>query len=292
MAGSESPHVIGTGRWIGDPATFHGEGAFWDDLTGTLRHVDMLAGDVITWNGRESARRDIGDVVALIRRRTSGGFVVATERGFALLDEDLGVERDIPVFDTPGLRMNEGGCDPRGRLFCGTMAYDVTPGAGTLYRLDAELRVEPALDGITIPNGLVWAFDGTAALHADTPDAKVYRYAYDLEAGTFGARDIFIDLEGAPGLPDGMAQDEEGGLWIALWGGAAVQRYDARGRLTDTIELGVTNPTSCAFGGDDGRTLFVTTSKDGLDGRIEENAGLVFEIDTTLRGAEVHRFVG
>lgn len=290
MIETEAPNVVGNGRWIGDPNTFHGEGAFWDERAGALRHVDMLAGDVITWNGSETTRTDLGDVVALLRRRAAGGFVAATERGFALLDEELAPEREIGVFTSPALRMNEGGCDPRGRLFCGSMAYSAAPGAGSLYRLDASLEVATAMEGVTVPNGLVWTGGGSVALHADTPDATVYRYDYDLDAGTFGGRDVFIDLTDAPGLPDGIALDDRGGLWIALWGGASVRRYDAQGRHTDTIDLDVTNPTSCAFGGADGRTLFVTTSNDGLGGRAEDAAGLVFAVDTRLRGAPVHEF--
>ena len=292
MTGTDAPHVRGPGRWIGDPATFHGEGAFWDDDADVLRHVDMLAGGIITWDGDKASRRTLGDVAAVIRRRERGGFVVALQQGFALLDDALDSVREIPVFDDARIRMNEGACDPRGRLFCGTMAYDATPGAGTLYRLDADLTVTPVLHDLTIPNGLVWTPDGRSALHVDTPAAKVYRYAYDLETGIFGDREVHLDLGDEPGKPDGMAADDEGGLWIALWGGACVRRYDADGRCTDTIPLDVTNPTSCAFGGPEGRTLFITSSKQGIDVDAEAHAGLVYEIETTLQGAPVHRFAG
>ena len=241
MAGS-------SGKWIGDPGVFHGEGAYWDTRAGVLRYVDMLRGDVIThWASRDE-RTNVGSVAALIRSRTAGGYVVATEQGFALLDDDLGIEREIAVFDDPAVRMNEGACDAAGRLYCGSLDYTYRPGAGTLYRLDPDLSVHVALESMTIPNGLVWPQSGVAA-HADTADRKVYRYEFDLVTGVFGDRDVLIDFADVEGSPDGMALDAEGGLWIALWGGREVRRYDSSGLLTDTIPLEVSNPTSCAIGG-------------------------------------------
>lgn len=273
--------------WLGDPGVFHGEGAYWDARIGALRYVDMLRGDVLTLGG---ARTHVGDVVALVRPRADGGYVVAAERGFALLDDALAVVREIPVFDDPEVRMNEGACDASGRLYCGSLAYDYREGGGTLYRLDADLSVHVVLEGVTIPNGLVWS--GGAALHADTSDGVVYRYEFDAARGTFGAREVFIDFADAPGAPDGMALDAEGGLWVALWGGHSVRRYDTSGALTDTIELAVTNPTSCAIGGTSGTTLFVTTSKQGLGDRVEEHAGEVYALEVGVGAAEVHAFGG
>ncbi|MGD8168487.1 SMP-30/gluconolactonase/LRE family protein [Herbiconiux sp. P16] len=314
MAGSDGPVAVVQhpgGRWLGAPAAFHGEGAFWDAAIGALRSVDMLRGDVLTHREPGAAdpgaapagggdpvgdpagggeRMRVGDVAALIRRRGAGGYVVATERGFALLDDDLGLEREIPVFGDPGVRLNEGACDAAGRFYCGSMAYDCAPGAGKLYRLDPDLSVHVALEHVTIPNGLVWTDGGTVALHADTADDAVYAYEFDPVAGTFGERAVFVDFAGVPGSPDGMALDVEGGLWVAMWGGGAVRRYDARGILTDVVPLPVTNPTSCAIGGQAGTTLFVTTSRQGLVDRVEPHAGQVYAIDIGLAAAEVHAF--
>lgn len=279
-------------RWVGDPDVFHGEGAFWDAEVGVLRYVDMLAGDVITVDGATAGRTHIADVVALIRRRTDGGFVVATERGFAMLDDDLRVERGIAVFDDVDVRMNEGGCDARGRLFCGSMAYDARRGGGRLYRLDTDGSVSVAMPEVTIPNGLVWTDGGRTALHADTDAGVIRALDYDLDAGVFGAARPFVTVPEGSGAPDGMALDEEGGLWAAMWGAGRVHRYDGEGRLDVVIELPVTNPTSCAFGGPDGRTLYVTTSRQDIAPDTEPLAGRVFVTETTFRGAPVHPFTG
>ena len=276
------------GHWIGDPGAFHAEGAYWD--SSRLLYVDMLSGDIVTHDDAGDRRTSVGDVVALVRPRSTGGYIAATERGFALLDRDLALERVIPVFDDHGLRMNEGACDAQGRLYCGSMAYDYRPQAGTLYRLDPDLSVHVVLERVTIPNGLVWVAGGSVALHAETADDRIYAYEFDAGAGTFARREVFADLADLPGSPDGIALDAEGGLWVAMFGGSAVRRFDERGRVTDIVPLEVSNPTSCALGGANGTTLFVTTSRQGAGD--EEHAGRVYAIDVGVRGAEVHGFGG
>lgn len=296
MDGSDLTTASGA-RWIGDSAVDHGEGAFWDAATGTLRHVDMLAGDLITVaDAGEVAsveRAHVADVLSVIRRRRGGGFVAAVERGFMLLDDDLGVQQRIPAFDDPAVRMNEGACDAAGRFFCGSMAYDMRPGGGRLYRLEPDLSVHVALEGVSIPNGLVWTDAGTTALHADTLTREIRAYDYDPDRGTFGASRVFVRVDAeAPGAPDGMALDDEGGLWVAMWGGGAVHRYDSDGRLDQVVRLPVTNPTSCAFGGGDRPVLYVTTSRQGIAADDEPLAGRVFVVPAAVGGAPVFPFGG
>jgi sugar lactone lactonase YvrE len=252
----------------------------------------MLSGDVISDPGGKQARTHLGDVVALIRQRTRGGYVIADEHGFVLLDNDLSEIQRVPVITDPSLRMNEGSCDRAGRLFCGSMAYDTHPGAGKLYRLDPDLSVHVVLEHVTIPNGLVWLSGDTHALHADTADRAVYVYDFDANNGVLADRRVFLDFPADVGAPDGMALDAEGGLWIAMWGGGAVRRYDPAGTLTDVVTLPVTNVTSCAFGGKSGSTLLITTSQQGIAVGSEPFAGRSYEIEVGVRGAEVHTFGG
>lgn len=280
---------------VTDPITFHGEGPYWDPTAGRLLLVDMLAGAVVALgDGGATERYEYGGIAAVIRRRSAGGFVLAVERGFQLLDDGLQpVGEPIRVFDDPAIRMNEGGCDPQGRLHVGTMAYDTTPGAGTLWRLDADRSVHATLTGVTISNGLQWSADGATAFYNDTPTRRVSRYAFDAETGTFGERTTVVDLEEGVGAPDGMAIDADGGLWIALWGGGAVRRYDQDGTLTEVVELPCTNVTACTFGGDDLRTLYITTSRDGRpEGEVEPEAGSVFAVEPGVRGVQPHPYAG
>ena len=280
---------------VTDVVTYHGEGPYWDAAAGRLLLVDMLAGAVVEFEpGSRAVRHGFGGVAAVIRRRTQGGFVLAVERGFRVLDDDLQPVGDVQgVFDDPAIRMNEGGCDPQGRLYLGTMAYEATEGAGTLYRTDADRTVHEVLPGVTISNGLQWRADGQAVFYNDTPTHRISRFAFHAASGTFGDRETVVEIPEDQGNPDGLAIDVEGGLWCALYGGHAVHRYDQDGTLTQVVELPARDVTSCTFGGPDGTTLFITTSRDGWgDEHAEPQAGAVFAHEAGVRGAEQYSFAG
>jgi sugar lactone lactonase YvrE len=279
------------------PVTWHGEGCFWDAVGERLLVVDMLAGAIVDLRSPEHpVRHDVGSpVAAVVRRRRSGGFVVATEHGFSLLDEDLGVDRRLPdVLDDPAIRLNEGGCDPSGRLFCGSMAYDETPAAATLYRLDPGGEVSTVLTGVTISNGLQWDPGGRRAFYVDTPTRRVDVFDVDPSDGSFHDRRPLVELgEEVDGFPDGMTIDAEGGLWVALWGGGAVRRYDADGVLSEVVEVPGVTHTSCAtFGGPDLRTLYVTSSRQHLPEDAEPQAGAVFAVRPGVRGTVMNEYAG
>lgn len=277
------------------PCTHHGEGPYWDPQGGRLLLVDMLAGAVLEWTGDgDPVRHDYGGISAVIRRRTAGGFVLAVERGIRLLDDDLEPVGGLhEVFDDPALRMNEGGCDPQGRLYVGSMAYAGTPGAGTLWRFDPDGSAHPTLRGVTISNGLQWHADGRTAYYNDTPTGRIARLPFDPDTGCFGESATLAELPDGVGMPDGMAIDADGGIWVALWGGSAVWRYDGGGRLTEVIDLPTRFVTACTFGGPDLRTLYVTTSRDGWgDGQPEPEAGAVFAVEPGVRGAQPHAYAG
>jgi sugar lactone lactonase YvrE len=275
------------------PCTFHGEGAFWDSVNDRLLLVDMLAGAVVAVNADGGTeRRRLAGVAAALRARRGGGYVLATENRFLLLGPDLTEETALPpVFTDPLLRMNDGGCDPQGRFHCGTMAYAETPGAGTLYRLDPDGSVHVTLREVTISNGLQWNRAGDTVFYADTPTGRVDAFDFDPASAAFTGRRTFTEISGG-GYPDGMAIDEEDGIWVALWGGSAVHRYDRDGRLDLVVELPVSNVTACTFGGPDLRTLFITTSRQGLDEDDQPEAGAVFRYDAGVRGAPQHAFAG
>ncbi|HXR45130.1 MAG TPA: SMP-30/gluconolactonase/LRE family protein, partial [Pseudolysinimonas sp.] len=190
------------------------------------------------------------------------------------------------------IKFNEGGCDPLGRMYCGTMAYDETPGRGVLYRMDVDHSVRTVLDDVTISNGLQWSADGRRAFYIDTPTGRVD--VFDVaEDGELANRRPFVTIEDTPGHPDGMAIDDEDGIWVALWGGAAVRHFDAAGRLVEQIDVpGASHTSACAFGGPDRSTLFITTSRLGLPEGAEPDAGALFAVDTAYRGATLHAYAG
>lgn len=278
---------------ITDRVAHHGEGAFWDDRASRLRFVDMLAGDVVTLLPTGTVtRRHVTDVAAVIRHRSGGGYLVAGERDILLLDEQWQLEHAIQVLDDPRVRLNEGGCDAAGRFYVGSMAYDMAADAGALYRLDPDDGLHTALPAVTIPNGLVWSADGARAFHNDTGTATITAYRSDSDGRLLDPR-VLVRFDSGGGAPDGMAIDAEGGLWVALWGGGAVHRYSPQGALEEVVDVpGAGNVTSCAFGGDDRRTLFITTSRQDIDPAADPAAGALFAVSTPVAGAALNAYGG
>ena len=140
--------------------------------------------------------------------------MIGVERGFALEDADGTVRHLREVWSDDAVRMNEGGCDPDGRFYCGSMAYDQEPGAASLYRLDPDLSVHVVLERVTVSNGLEWSPDGSRAYYNDTATHEVAVFDYDSEAGLTGRR-AFVRTP-QPARPDGLTVDAEGGVWVAL----------------------------------------------------------------------------
>jgi len=264
----------------------HGEGPVWLAETGQLVCVDMLAGDILTIDaeGALVERRHVGVVAAAVRPRVSGGLIIAVERGFALLSPDGELTALPELWSDPTVRMNDGACDTQGRMLCGTMAYDAAPGRGSLHRLELGGNTTTVLDGLTISNGIVFSPDGSTAVFIDSMTQQVRRYQMPADDGSWHEYDVIVEIDPALGTPDGVCLDVEGGIWVALWAGSAVHRYNAQGELTDVVTLPVNQVTACALGGSDGCTLFITTSALGLDRHSEPDAGAIFTARVSVAG--------
>jgi sugar lactone lactonase YvrE len=271
------------------PVAHHAEGPVWSAAWGGLRWVDMLAGDVLFLQDDGSvARRHVGRVAAALRPRSGGGSVIAVERGFALEETDGSLTTLDPVWTDESIRMNEGGCDPDGRFWCGSMAYDQAPGAAALYRLDPGGRVHRVLDDVTVSNGLEWSPDGSLAYYDDTATHRIDVFDYSAEDGLTGRRP-FVRF-GDDGNPDGLTVDSDGGVWVALFGGGAVHRYTAEGRLDAVVELPTPQVTACTLGGSALDRLFITTSAENRED--DPVAGSLFAVDVGVPGLPVREFAG
>jgi sugar lactone lactonase YvrE len=178
--------------------------------------------------------------------------------------------------------MNDGACDPQGRFWAGTMAYDEAPGAGVLYRLELDGGCTTVLTGLTISNGIGWSPDSATMYLADSGTGLVEAFGFDGATGHLSQRRTLVRIQQAGVAPDGLTVDQDGGIWVALWGGGAVERYGADGSLLATLRLPVDQPTSCAFGGAELATLFVTSARAGLDEAAldrQPHAGHLFRFD-------------
>lgn len=273
---------------IADPVQ-HGEGPVWHDGWGGFRYVDIPNGDVLSLleNGRVE-RVHVGRVATALRPRVGGGAVIAVERGFVLQDPDGGLHPLGEVWNDPRVRMNDGGCDPAGRFYCGSMAYDQRPGAATLYRMDPDRSVRPVLIGVTVSNGLAWSPDGSLAYYNDTPTMQISVFDWS-EARGLSNRRVFTRV-GA--LADGLTVDAEGAVWTAIWNGSAVRRYLPDGRLDAVIEVPTRRVTACTFGGPDLDQLYITTSREQTDVGDDPLAGALFRVDVGVRGLPAAPYAG
>ncbi|GAA3396575.1 SMP-30/gluconolactonase/LRE family protein [Cryptosporangium minutisporangium] len=279
---------------VTDACAEHGEGPVWDTGNGVLRFVDMLVGAVLTFDPvtGELTKRVVADVAAALRPRRAGGWVLATQRGFALLGRD-GLDAPdaeptwIEAFTDKSIRMNDGGCDAQGRFYCGTMAYSQEPGRGTLYRLDPDRSVHEVLTDLTVSNGLSWTQDGARAYFVDSPTKRVDVFDADPATGTLHNRRPFARID--DGTPDGLTIDADGGVWVALYGAGTVHRYDPHGTLDLVVEVPVSQPTSCAFVD---RDLYITTTRENLPEGAEPQAGALFHVRPGVRGLTPFGFGG
>jgi sugar lactone lactonase YvrE len=274
------------------PVAYHGEGPVWSEQWGGLRWVDMLAGDILSLVADGTInRRHVGSVAAALRPRQQGGAVIGVERGFALEEADGRLKHLDELWSDTNVRMNEGGCDPDGRFYCGSMAYDQQPGAGALYRLDPDGSVQVVLENVTISNGLEWSPDGSRAYYNDSPTQRIDVFDYEAESGLSGRRP-FAEVPAEAGLPDGLTVDEEGGIWVALYGGGSVRRYTPEGLFDEVIEVAAKQVTACTFGGSGLDQLFITTSREDLKPGEDPLAGSLFRASGGVAGMPVRDFVG
>jgi sugar lactone lactonase YvrE len=225
--------------------------------------------------------------------RDSGGYVVATPVGFELVDWERGRVRTLAAVEPelPDNRMNDGKCDSAGRFWAGTMSQRRTPGAGSLYRLDADGTLTRVVEGATISNGLAWSPDDATLYYIDSEADGIDAFDFDAAAGAVANRRRLLDLDRELGEGDGMTVDSVGNLWVACLGGASVRCFSPDGVLQEVIELPVSYVTSCAFGGDDLGDLYITTSRHRLD-RPGPLDGAVFHCRPGVTGLRTRGYAG
>jgi xylono-1,5-lactonase len=271
-----------------------GEGALWHAASGTVWFVDIRGRRVHRCAADGSKRQtwDAPGMPGFIVPADRGGFVCGLDDGLYCFCERsgefsmlIGVESALP-----GNRLNDGYVDREGRLWFGSMDNGETQASGSLYRIDPQGTLSNADSGYIITNGPAMSPDGATLYHTDTLARTVY--AFDVRpGGLLGGRRHFATI--SDGYPDGMAVDAEGNVWIALFGGGRIERYSAAGVLIGSVAFPVSNITKLAFGGDDLRTVFVTTAWKGLSPAQREReplAGALFTFQSDTPGLAQNDF--
>lgn len=264
----------------------HGEGVRWDAERRELLWVDIAAGrflraplDAVD----APVVHDAGVPVGAVTPMRSGGWLLAAGRGLVAVDE-AGRQRDLVTLEPEHVRMNDAACDPAGRFWAGSMAHEATEGQGSLHRLDLDGTVTTVLTGLTISNGLGWSPDRTVMYLNDSGPSTTW--AFDVDDG--GIRNQRPLVRHEDGACDGLAVDDEGCLWVPLWGGSAVDRYDPDGRRMVRVEVPARQPSDCCFA--EGR-LVITSARRDLD-QPGELDGRMFVVDVGVDGPPVTPYAG
>ena len=275
-----------------------GEGPLWDASRGALYWVDIVRG-TLHWlepdNNKAGAWQLQVRATAMALRKDDT-LLLATDRGFGIFDRTTGEVslRLHPEPERASNRSNDGHADAKGRFWAGTMADQGDARTGAVYRLDPDWTCTRVLDGLGIPNTLLSTPDCTALYVADSKDSALYRFSVD-PSGALSERRLFAHTRSTRATPDGSAMDEHGFLWNAQWGGSRIVRYAPDGSVDRIVELPVEQPTSCAFGGHDLSTLFITSARQGLSQQALARhplSGNLFAIVPGVRGHSTPVFGG
>ncbi|MFD2200084.1 SMP-30/gluconolactonase/LRE family protein [Shivajiella indica] len=281
----EAIHLYSSQCILGEGPYWHAQrnSFFWVDIeTGTLFEYSMDKRKVKTWSFTHR--------ISLVLEGKEDHLILALDLNIARFNlETETLDWLVSIEDSlSGNRLNDGKCDAFGRLWIGSMNLKFKQGAGSLYSLDQNLRVQKHLDQITISNGMAWTRNNKTLYFIDSPTQKVKAYHFDLEQGEIQFDRNAIEIPDSLGTPDGMCIDQEGKLWIAHYGGSGVYRWDPMsGKLIEKIHLPVPHITSCAFGGKKLDTLLVTTARENLnESQLKEFplSGDVFLIQTNTTG--------
>ena len=287
-----------------DQKALTGEGPTWDAQHEVLYWVDIPKATIYVYNPATRQNqgidlsKDFSSIGAVVVCK-SGGLLFTPERKIAYFDfEKLSYQILAEVeHDLPGNRFNDGKCDPNGRFLAGTMQNtpDGTP-TGSLYSMERDTTVRKLLDGLVISNGLGWSPDYRTFYLADSFSKDVWAFDYDLENGKISRqRTAFTLLDGA-GVADGQTTDTVGMVWLALWDGACVQRWDPRsGELLATYSFPAKRTSCPVFGGEDMNELYVTSAAIGLqdsDWQAYPNNGALMRLKTEFTGMTSFVFAG
>ncbi len=269
-----------------------GEGPIWDVTSAKLWWVDIYGNKVYRFDPTSENKQEwtVPANPGTVVPRGDGGAILALRSGLATLDAQ-GHLTLLNVTHEHGadFSFNDGKCDARGRLWVGTQ--DDTPNTflAHLYCWDG-VTLQRKLDRIGLSNGIGWSRDGATMYYIDSLTQRLDTCDFDLEHGALSNRRPAVHFPKEMGIPDGLAVDSEGMIWVGMWGGSRVQRCDpATGRLLEHISLPVSQVTACAFGGPDLKDLYITSAAFEIDLKKEPRAGHVFHCRPGVAGLATNR---
>ena len=254
---------------------------WWTDVFRPAIHrLDAASGEVESWTPP--------DKVHSFALRQNDGLVIAGRKG---------AKREClsRLGENDGTMLNDGRADRQGRFWAGTMDKMLKAPTGHLYRLDADGTSHAEADNITLSNGVAFSPDGGTLYFADSLLKTIFAYDLAADSGALANKRVFAETSAVPGIPDGATVDAEGHLWSARFDGNRVVRYAPDGSVVQEIELPVSRVTSCALGGPDLKTLYITSAFFRLtdEQRAKQPlAGALFAVQVDVPGVPEPRYKG
>lgn len=274
-----------------------GEGPVWDEERQTCFWVDVEGCAIYQyeWRLHHVTHHQLEQRVSLIIPGNDDELILGLQGGIGKyhpVTRRLVHTTDLGI-DWKGLRCNDGVCDVNGRLWVGTMELNGAAGQGAVYSIEKGMGPIKRMEGFSISNGMAWTADNTRLYHTDSATRKICSYKYDEQKEAISYERTIVTIADQRALPDGLALDEEGMLWVALWGGFGVARFDTRsGKMISFVDVPAPFVTSCAFAGRKLDKLIITTAKQGLTSADMQSyplSGHVFIIDLGVKGQARYR---
>lgn len=281
-----------------DTKSILGEGPVWDWRKQHLLWVDIEGNGLHLFNPRNQQHRlwtfdgMLGATVPI----ENGTMLLALESGLAtfdLVDEQL-IKHPVLQNSNPEMRYNDGKVDPNGNFWIGSMHKKATPKMGNFYRVDTKMNTTKHIADTSISNGMAWTSDQKTFYYIDSKAYEVWRYDYDIATSEINTKHIAFSIPEDFGAPDGMSIDSEDMLWIAHWGGNSIRRWNPNtGEVLQKVEVDAPHVTSCCFGGNDLKTLYITTARSGLSQSQLETfplSGGLFVYKSQVKGTPISYF--
>lgn len=274
-----------------------GETPLWCDRTRKLWWLDIER-PKLRWFDPASGSDGLGALPGTFAGTQAlmadGRRLLAEDLGLYALDPETGRRGELCSVET-GLdnRLNDGRVDVRGRFWVGTMDNQLHRPNGSLYRVDPDGTATRMVGDVIVSNGIAFSPDGRTLYFTDTRRHLCFAFDLDLDDGTITGKRIFADHTATGDRPDGACVDADGCIWMAFFAGGRIVRHRPDGRIDTTIVLPVTNPTCLCFGGDDLKTLYVTSATKFLTPEqrdAEPLAGALFAIHGAGQGLPENRF--
>lgn len=265
-----------------------GESPVWDEEAG-LRWLDVTGKQLLTLepDGIVTAV-SLEETVTAVELGSGRDLMAVTSNGFGSMDPETGkIHSIVKVLHCHCVTMNDGAIDPQGRYWAGSAVRDGTR-RGALYCLEGN-HLTTQIHQIGMSNGIDWSPSGDVMYHVDTASRMVTSWRYNAISGEASDPRTLCTVPPDIGLPDGLAVSADGAIWLAIWGPGQVWRLDPHeGAITAIVEIPTPFATSCAFGGCDLSTLYITTAN-------HENppgGGLLYSVDLSTRGIKPRRYAG